>query len=234
MSQRILMSWSSGKDSAWALQQLLQNPEYEVVGLFTTINEEFDRVAMHGVRTELLRQQANAIGLPLDIISLPHPCSNALYEQRMNQFIDQAKARGVTGMAFGDLLLEDVRSYREKQLKSVNIDAIFPIWGLDTRTLPYTMFAGGLRTLISCLDPNKVPADFAGKELTPALLAALPTATDLSGENGEFHTFVFDCPLFKQPITIEVGECVTRNGLIFADLLPKNDTTKSDAITTLL
>ena len=219
MTQKILMSWSSGKDSAWALQQLLQNPEYEVVGLFTTISEEFDRVAMHGVRTELLRQQAAAIGLPLDIISLPNPCTNELYNQHMNTFIQQAKARGVIGMAFGDLLLEDVRNYREKQLKDADMAAIFPIWGADTHALPYAMFDAGLRTVITCLDPNKVPAHFAGQELSPALLAALPADTDPCGENGEFHTFVFDSPLFKHPLNISVGECVTRNGLIFADLL---------------
>lgn len=222
MKKKILMSWSSGKDSAWALQHLLQHPEFEVVGLFTTISEEFDRVAMHGVRSELLRQQAAAIGLPLDIISLPNPCTNELYNQRMDAFMQHAKARDITGMAFGDLLLEDVRRYRESQLKNANMEAIFPIWGTDTHTLPYAMFDAGLRTLITCLDPNKVPSQFAGQELTPELLAALPAGTDPCGENGEFHTFVFDCTLFKQPINITVGECVSRNGLIFADLLPAN------------
>ncbi|MGO1616819.1 MAG: ATP-binding protein [Oceanisphaera sp.] len=220
MKKRILMSWSSGKDSAWALQQLLANPDYEVVGLFTTISEEFDRVAMHGVRTTLLRQQAAAIGLPLTIISLPNPCTNDIYHQRMACFIQQAKTQGVTAMAFGDLLLEDVREYREKQLKSANIAAIFPIWGTDTHQLPKQMFAAGLRTIITCLDPNKVPMAWAGKELTPELLANLPNEVDPCGENGEFHTFVFDCPLFKQPIDIKIGDNVSRNGLIFTDLLP--------------
>ena len=219
MSIKILMSWSSGKDSAWALQQLLQNPEFEVLGLFTTISEEFDRVAMHGVRTELLRAQAEAIGLPLDIISLPTPCTNEQYNQRMSEFVSSAKARGITGMAFGDLLLEDVRNYRENQLEKVEIAAIFPIWGTDTHALPHAMFDAGLRTLITCLDPDKVPPHFAGQELTPELLAALPAGTDPSGENGEFHTFVFDGPLFKQPLNIMVGEQVQRDGLVFADIL---------------
>ncbi len=219
MSKKILMSWSSGKDSAWALQQLLQDPEFEVVGLFTTISEEFDRVAMHGVRTELLRAQAAAIGLPLDIISLPTPCSNERYNQLMGEFVNSAKARGVTGMAFGDLLLEDVRHYRETQLESVGMAAIFPIWGTDTHALPHAMFEAGLRTVITCLDPDKVPPHFAGRELTPELLAALPADTDPCGENGEFHSFVFDSPLFNKPLSIQVGEHVRRDGLVFADVL---------------
>lgn len=213
------MSWSSGKDSAWALQQLLQTPEFVVVGLFTTVSEEFDRVAMHGVRTELLRAQAAAIGLPLDIITLPSPCSNELYNQHMGAFIKSAKARGITGMAFGDLLLEDVRQYRENQLGCAGMTAIFPIWGTDTHTLPHTMLDAGLRALITCLDPAKVPDRFAGQELTPALLAALPDGTDPCGENGEFHTFVFDGPLFKKPLNIKVGEQVQRDGLVFTDVL---------------
>lgn len=220
MKLNVLMSWSSGKDSAWALQQLLADPRCKVVGLFTTISEEFDRVAMHGVRTALLRQQAAAIGLPLSIISLPNPCTNEMYNQRMAQFMQQAKAQGVGAMAFGDLLLEDVRTYRENQLKSANIEAIFPIWGTNTQQLPKQMFAAGLRTVITCLDPNKVPIACAGKELTPKLLASLPSKVDPCGENGEFHTFVFDCPLFKHPIDIKIGDNVRRNGLIFTDILP--------------
>lgn len=219
MTKRILMSWSSGKDSAWALQQLLHNPEFEVVGLFTTVSEEFDRVAMHGVRAELLRAQAAAIGLPLNIISLPSPCTNELYNQRMGAFVNDAKARGITGMAFGDLLLEDVRQYRETQLAKADMTAIFPIWGTDTHALPHAMFDAGLRALITCLDPDKVPAGFAGQELTCELLAALPANTDPCGENGEFHTFVFDGPLFKKPLNIRLGEQVQRDGLVFADLL---------------
>ncbi|WMC12106.1 adenine nucleotide alpha hydrolase [Oceanimonas pelagia] len=218
--RKLLMSWSSGKDSAWALQQLLQDPHFEVVGLFTTVNAAFDRVAMHGVRAELLRRQASTLGLPLDIITLPWPCTNADYQQRMGAFIARAKAQGIEAFGFGDLLLEDVRQYRENQLAGTGIEAVFPIWHTPTRDLPYTMFESGLRAVITCLDPKKVPVEFAGRELTAGLLAQLPEGTDPCGENGEFHTFVFDGPLFDGPVKIKTGEVVERDGFVFADVLP--------------
>jgi uncharacterized protein (TIGR00290 family) len=221
MSRKTLMSWSSGKDSAWALHTLQQNPEFEVVGLFTTVSEEFERVAMHGVRAELLRRQADSIGLPLEIIYIPFPCSNEQYAARMSAFVDSAKARGIACFGFGDLLLEDVRQYREQQLQGTGIEAIFPIWGTATDTLPGKMLACGLRTLITCLDPNKVPEHLAGKELTPALLAELPEGTDHCGENGEFHSFAFDGPMFRHKIDIRIGDTVHRDGYVFTDVLPE-------------
>ncbi|WP_165662560.1 adenine nucleotide alpha hydrolase [Oceanimonas sp. MB9] len=219
MKRRLLMSWSSGKDSAWALHQLMQHPDYDVVGLFTTINEAFERVAMHGVRAELLRRQADAIGLPLEIITLPWPCTNEDYQQRMGAFITHAKAQGIAAFGFGDLLLEDVRQYRESQLAGSGIEAVFPIWHTPTRELPYEMLKHGLRAVITCLDPKKVPVEFAGRELTAEVLAGLPEGTDLCGENGEFHTFVFDGPLFREPVAITPGEVVERDGFVFADFL---------------
>ena len=219
MGKKILMSWSSGKDSAWALYCLQQNPAFEVVGLFTTVNEEFDRVSMHGVRTELVQQQADSLGLPLEIIRLPNPCTNEQYSQLMQTFTRSAKARGITAMAFGDMLLEDVRDFREKQLTESGMTALFPLWGLATNMIPQDMFNAGLRALITCLDPNKVPPHFAGLELGPDVLAALPNDVDLSGENGEYHTFVFDGPMFKHALEVHIGEVITRDGLVFADVL---------------
>ncbi|WP_116475355.1 Dph6-related ATP pyrophosphatase [Zobellella maritima] len=219
MKRKTLMSWSSGKDSAWALYTLQQSQEFEVVGLFTTVNEAFDRVAMHGVRTELLQQQAKSIGLPLEVISIPYPCNNDQYAQRMRAFVDSAKARDIECFGFGDLLLEDVRHYREENLKGSGIEAVFPIWGTPTDSLPKEMIRNGLRTLITCLDPAKVPETFAGRELDEALLAALPEGTDPCGEYGEFHSFVFDGPMFKEKIEIRIGEIVSRDGFVFADVL---------------
>ncbi|WP_418139908.1 ATP-binding protein [Oceanimonas smirnovii] len=220
MKQKLLMSWSSGKDSAWALHQLQQNADYEVAGLFTTVNQAFERVAMHGVRTTLLQQQADAMGLPLEIIPLPWPCSNEDYQQLMGNFVARAKAQHISAFGFGDLLLEDVRQYREDRLANSGIEAVFPIWHTPTDTLPHNMLQNGMRAVITCLDPNKVPREFAGRELTAELLAQLPEGTDLSGENGEFHTFVFDGPMFKTPVAITPGDIVERDGFVFADFLP--------------
>ncbi|MBM7457155.1 uncharacterized protein (TIGR00290 family) [Oceanisphaera litoralis] len=220
MTRKTLMSWSSGKDSAWALYTLQQDPEFEVVGLFTTVNEEFQRVAMHGVRAELLRRQAESIGLPLEIINIPFPCSNEQYAARMGAFVDSAKARGIACFGFGDLLLEDVRQYREEKLQGTGIEAVFPLWGSATDTLPGQMLASGLRTVITSLDPNKVPEHLAGQELSPVLLAELPEGTDPCGENGEFHSFAFDGPMFRHNIDIRIGDIVHRDGFVFADVLP--------------
>ena len=227
MGKKIFMSWSSGKDSAWALYCLQQNPAFEVVGLFTTVNEEFNRVSMHGVRTELVEQQAVSLGLPLEIIRLPNPCTNEQYSQVMKNFIKGAKARGITGMAFGDMLLEDVRDVREQQLVEAGLEAIFPLWGLATHLVPQDMFNAGLRALITCLDPNKIPPHFAGLELVPEVLTALPSDVDWCGENGEYHTFVFDGPMFKHQLKVHIGEVVTRDGLVFADVLADQPTPTS-------
>lgn len=214
------MSWSSGKDSAWALHTLQQDPDIDVVGLFCTVNKAFERVAMHGVRIELLQRQAASIGLPLEILEIPYPCSNSDYEQVMGQFVARAQAGHIEHFAFGDLFLEDIRHYREEKLKDTGITAIFPIWGIPTKQLSRTMLDGGLRTVITCIDPKQIAEDFAGREYDELFLQDLPDSTDPCGENGEFHSFVFDGPMFKEKIDIRVGDIVQRDGFVFADVLP--------------
>lgn len=217
MRKNTWLSWSSGKDSAWALQVLRQSGEYQVTGLFTTVNSAFGRVAMHAVRVELLRQQAQAVGLPLHLIEIPYPCSDEQYAAVMADFVARASNDGVRCMAFGDLFLQDVRRYREERLQGTGIEAVFPLWGIPTRELLGEMLAGGLRACLTCVDPRVLPAEFAGRELTPELLDSLPSNIDPCGENGEFHTFVFDGPMFTQPLDIEMGEVVNRDGFVFAD-----------------
>lgn len=220
MRARTLLSWSSGKDSAWALHVLRQTADVEVVGLLTTINERFDRVAMHAVRTELLRAQADAAGLPLHSVGIPWPCSNAQYEAAMAAAIERAKSEGVTVMAFGDLFLEDIRSYRVQKLAGTGIEPLFPIWGIPTGELARDMVAGGLRARLTCVDPKQLAPSFAGREFDAALLAELPQTVDPCGERGEFHTFAYEGPMFRKPIEIQNGEVVERDGFVFADLLP--------------
>lgn len=217
---KVLLSWSSGKDSAWALHTLRQDPAIEVVGLFTTLNQAFERVAMHGVRKQLLMQQAECVGLPLTAIDLPWPCTNEDYARIMTDFIAGVVAEGIHQMAFGDLFLEDVRAYREKQLLGTGIEPLFPLWGSDTAKLAQQMMAAGLRARISTLDPKKLDASLGGHEFDPALLAALPAGVDPCGENGEFHTLAWDGPMFLRPLAIRVGETVLRDGFVFTDLLP--------------
>ncbi len=211
------LSWSSGKDSAWALHVLRQSGAYEVTGLFTTINVTFGRVAMHAVRVALLREQAQAAGLPLYLIEIPYPCSDEKYAAEMADFVVRASDEGVSCMAFGDLFLQDVRRYREARMQGSGIEAVFPLWGRPTRELLTEMLADGLRACLTCVDPKVLPAEFAGRELTLALLDSLPSGTDPCGENGEFHTFVFDGPMFTRPLDIEMGEVVARDGFVFAD-----------------
>ena len=219
--QKVLLSWSSGKDSAWTLHFLRQQPEIEVVGLLTTINSHFQRVAMHGTRHELLKLQAAAAGLPLWEIPLPWPCSNEIYEQAMAVACKQALSTGVSAIAFGDLFLEDVRKYREDRLRGTGLAPLFPLWGQNTRELVCEMIDGGLRARIVCVDPAKMPADFAGRDLDREFLRQLPETVDPCGENGEFHTFTYAGPMFREPIPIKSGECVTRDGFIFGDLIPR-------------
>jgi uncharacterized protein (TIGR00290 family) len=218
--KRILLSWSSGKDSAWALHMLRQNPELEVAALLTTVNEQFDRVAMHAVRTELLRRQAENVGLPLRLISLPFPCSNEVYDERMRAAIGAAQADGIDGIAFGDLFLEDVRQYREKMMEGTGIKPLFPIWGRPTRELAREMTAAGLRAQITCIDPRLLPATLAGSEYNDDFLKALPDGVDPCGENGEFHSFAFAGPMFDRPVEFTIGDTVERDGFIFTDLAP--------------
>ena len=218
---RALLSWSSGKDAAWALHVLRQTGEVEVVGLLTTLNAEFDRVAMHAVRRTLLEAQADSLGLPLLPVMLPWPCSNEDYEAAMATALRQAKETwGVTHIAFGDLYLEDVRAYRERQLIGTGLTPLFPLWGLPTRPLAEAMIGARLQARLTCVDPRRVSPDFAGRAFDQFLLGDLPPDVDPCGEGGEFHTFAHDGPMFAHPISVTPGEVVTRDGFVFADLLP--------------
>jgi uncharacterized protein (TIGR00290 family) len=217
MAIRTLLSWSSGKDSAWALHTLRQQDEYEVAGLLTTINTAFDRVAMHGTRATVVRAQAAAVGLPLIEAPLPWPCSNQQYEAVMRDVCAAALRDGVQAMAFGDLYLEDVRRYREERLAGTGIAPVFPLWGRDTRELVREMLDGGLRARVTCVDPRKLPAAFAGRELDAALLAELPADADPCAENGEFHTCAYAGPMFAAPLSLAAGAVEEHDGFIFAD-----------------
>jgi|ERR1700722_16363374 len=217
--KRILLSWSSGKDSAWGLHLLRQRGEFDVVGLLTTFNAEADRVAMHAVRRELVARQAAAAGLPLWAVPLPWPCSNERYESLMAQACAKAVAEGIEGIAFGDLFLEDVRTYREKQLKDTGLQPIFPVWGLPTRQLAQEMIASGTRAKLTCIDTEKLDRSFVGREFDEALLSALPEEVDPCGERGEFHSFVYAGPMLQGVLPISVGETVVRDQFVFADLI---------------
>ena len=217
--KRVLLSWSSGKDCAWALHILRQNKELEVVGLVTTLNAHFDRVAMHGTRRTVLERQAATVDLPLWTVLLPWPCSNAEYEQRMAALCERAVSEGITAMAFGDLFLADVRAYRENQLKSTGIEPIFPVWGLDTTQLAREMISSGLRAKLTCVDTKQLPASFAGRDFDEHLLADLPAGVDPCGERGEFHSCAYAGPMFAAPIALQAGEIVERDGFVFADFL---------------
>jgi uncharacterized protein (TIGR00290 family) len=216
--EKVILSWSSGKDSAWTLHVLRSRPELEVVGLLTTINQRFERVAMHAVRTELLRAQAAAAGLPLHEVGIPWPCSNDEYEAAMAGAVQRLLAEGVSVMAFGDLFLEDIRQYRVEKLAGTGIRPIFPLWQLPTADLARTMQTNGLRARLTCIDPRKLPASLAGREFDAALLAELPLGVDPCGEHGEFHSFAYAGPMFERSIPISTGEVVERDGFVFADL----------------
>jgi uncharacterized protein (TIGR00290 family) len=220
MPRHTLLAWSSGKDSAWTLWRLRQDPEVEVVGLLTTMNAEADRVAMHAVRRDLLRAQARAAGLPVHEVELPFPCTDAQYEDAMRRACGAAVERGITHMAFGDLFLEDVRRYRVERLEGTGLEPDFPLWGADTGALAREMIAAGLRARITCLDPRRLDRSLAGRELDLDLLAGLPPDVDPCGENGEFHTFVTAGPMLTAPVEVQVGEVVERDGFVFADLRP--------------
>jgi uncharacterized protein (TIGR00290 family) len=220
IAMKTLLSWSTGKDSAWSLHMLRQTPGIEVAGLFTTVNAAFDRVAMHAVRRALLEAQATAAGLPLHVIEIPWPCPNEVYEARMGAFVGVHAQQGVEAMAFGDLFLKDIRAYREAKLAGSGVAPLFPLWGRDTRTLAEDMIAGGLKAHLTCVDPIKLPASFAGRAFDRTLLAELPSGVDPCGENGEFHTCVSDGPMFSRPIAVRPGAIETRDGFVFAELLP--------------
>jgi uncharacterized protein (TIGR00290 family) len=217
--KRVALSWSSGKDSAWSLHLLRQDPDIEVVALITTINQEFDRVAMHAVRRRLLEQQADSAGLPLWTVPLPWPCSNQQYEERMRELCARATQEEVQAMAFGDLFLADIRAYREKQLEGTGLQPIFPVWHLPTRDLALQMIEAGLRAKVTCIDPKVLAPEFAGRNFDASFLSDLPQGVDPCGENGEFHSFVYDGPIFRKPVPVQVGEIVERDGFVFADLV---------------
>jgi uncharacterized protein (TIGR00290 family) len=217
---KILLSWSSGKDSAWALHVLNQDQPGRVAALLTTINEDANRVAMHGVRRELLQSQANAAGLPLWTVTIPHPCTNEMYEMRMRQACDRAVADGFTHVAFGDLFLEDVRRYRETRLAGTGLTPLFPLWGLPTRQLAHDMMAAGLRARLSVVDTRVLAASFVGRAFDHELLRDLPPTVDPCGENGEFHSFAVAGPMFRHAIDVELGDTVTRDPFVFRDLCP--------------
>ena len=216
---RVLLCWSSGKDSAWTLHVLRQRQEVEVVGLLTTINSAHARVSMHAVRMALLEAQAEAVGLPLWKVPIPSPCSNRDYEEAMSEAVRNALVAGITMMAFGDLFLEDVRRYREAHLAGTGMAPLFPIWGLPTDDLAREMVEVGLRARVTCVDPRQLPTSFAGRDFDAAFLSELPEHVDPCGERGEFHTFAYDGPMFHRPVSVRSGDIVERDGFIFADLL---------------
>ncbi|NKB89318.1 MAG: ATP-binding protein [Acidobacteria bacterium] len=209
--------WSSGKDSTWALREL-RRTGYDVTRLVTTVNQLHDRVAIHGVRRELLEAQAQSVGLPLRIIELPSPCSNEDYEAAVAPAIAEASTAEVRSMAFGDLFLRDVRAYRERLLAGSEIAPAFPIWGMDTRRLAPAMIAGGLRARLTCVDTEVLPAEFVGRVFDEQLLSDLPDGVDPCGENGEFHTFVYDGPGFTEPLAVETGRIEDQGRFVFSDL----------------
>ena len=219
VKSRALVSWSGGKDSAWALHLLRQSDEYEIVGLLTTVNQRFQRIAIHGVRESLLAQQAEAIGLPLWKVELPFPCSNDEYEARMRVVFERAKDEGVEAVVFGDLFLEDIRAYRERLLQPAGLLAVFPVWGLPTADLAGEMIRAGVRATIVTIDPRRLDPAYVGRSFDAQLLFDLPEDIDRCGERGEFHTFVWDGPMFAHPIAITLGEFVERDGFWYADLV---------------
>ncbi|HXD46322.1 MAG TPA: ATP-binding protein [Pseudolabrys sp.] len=218
-ARKALIAWSSGKDSAWALHVVRQSGDYDVVGALTTVNRTFARVAMHGVRQELLEMQIAAAGLAPVLVHIPHPCGNDIYEQAMAAAMAQAKADGITHIIFGDLFLENIRAYRVEKLKGSGIEPVFPLWLKPTDALARAMIAGGLEAHLATIDLKKLSAEFAGRRFDAALLADLPSGIDPCGENGEFHTFVTAGPMLSRPIAVRVGETVEREGFAFADLV---------------
>lgn len=222
MGRPTLLSWSSGKDSAWALHALRADQTFDVKGLVTTINAAFGRVAMHGTRRVLVECQAKVCGLPLHVIDLPWPCPNEAYEAVMAAFVERAVEDGIEAMAFGDLFLEDVRQYRVDRLEHTPIEPVFPVWGLETGGLARDMIGSGLGAIITCVDPKQLGREFAGRVFDQSFIDDLPANVDPCGENGEFHSFVTSGPMFSNPVPVKSGEVVERDGFVFADLLPED------------
>ena len=215
----ILFCWSGGKDSAMALHALLQRKDVRIAALLTTVTEGYERISMHGVRRELLERQAQSIGLPLHEVRIPPQCVNPVYEARMEEALRVHLDSGVRTVAFGDIFLEDLRAYREKNLARIGMTAIFPNWKRDTRELVSSFHANRFRAVAVCVDPKVLDPSFAGRELDESFFRDLPPHADPCGENGEFHTFIFDGPIFRSPIPVCTGEIVNRDGFVFCDLL---------------
>ncbi|MEW6534260.1 MAG: diphthine--ammonia ligase [Candidatus Auribacterota bacterium] len=220
MKEKIVFCWSGGKDSALALHDILINDTYEVVSLLTTITEPYDRISMHGVRRELLDRQAESLGLPLHVIGIPDPCSNEIYEQRMAQALEELKKTGFIAVAFGDIFLEDLKQYRIDKLKQVGLKAVFPLWKRDTTELLSFFVTQGFRAVLSCIDTSKLDASFVGRNIDASFAKALPESVDPCGENGEFHSFVYDGPIFSTPIQVTTGEHRQKDRFLFCDVLP--------------
>lgn len=221
MKQKVLLAWSGGKDSSLALHEIQRADEVSVAALLTTVSEDYDRVSMHGVRRELLEKQARAIDYPLETVLIPKTSTSETYEARMRILLEKWAQRGVTGVAFGDLFLEDIRAYRERNLDQVGMEAIFPLWGNDTAGLARRFIDLGFRALVTCVDSEALGGEFAGRDYDEQFLRDLPDSVDPCGENGEFHTFVYEGPLFPEPIDVVRGEVVLReNRFYFCDLLP--------------
>ena len=222
--KKAVVSWSTGKDSAYAYYLVAQSDEYEVVGLLTTITGTFGRVAMHGTREAILDAQAERIGMPIHKVKIPWPCTNEIYESTMGAAFEQLKADGITHIIFGDLYLEDIRSYREASVNGTGLTCVFPLWGMDTDELSKAMTASGLQAVLVCIDPKALQKDFAGQLYNQELVADLPVDADPCGENGEFHTAVVNGPMFDRPIDYSIGETVERSGFIYTDVLLANHT----------
>jgi uncharacterized protein (TIGR00290 family) len=226
---RIALSWSSGKDSAWALHLLRQKPDIQLAALITTFNSEADRVAMHAVRRVLVEAQAERAGLPLWAVDLPWPCSNAEYEHRMRAVCQHARNEGITSIAFGDLFLQDIRDYRVRQLQGSGLTPLFPVWQIPTERLAREMIAAGVKAKVTCVDPSKLAKSFAGRDYDEQWLQDLPPGIDPCGENGEFHTFVSHAPVFSRPVGVRTGQVIERDGFVFADMLPEQSLSLSSS-----
>jgi len=225
-AEKAWIAWSSGKDAAWALHTARADGALEVTGMLTTVTRDYARVSMHAVREELLEAQAAASRLPLHKVYIPADCTNADYESAMRAAIETARAEGVTRMIFGDIFLQDVRRYREEKLDGTGIEALFPLWGRDTQELAREMASGGLTAYITCLDPRKIPREFAGRRWDDKLVSQLPACVDPCGENGEFHTFAAAGPMFARPVAVRIGETVERDGFVFTDVLTEKQARK--------
>lgn len=218
LKNKVLVSWSTGKDSAYALQQIRQSDKYEIVGILSTITEDYDRVSMHSTRHELLKKQAERLGLPLYPVFIPSACSYDTYEICMLAALEQVIKIGISHVVFGDLFLEDIKKYRESQLAKINLTPLFPLWGRNTTLLASEMIHAGIKAITTCVDPRKLDSSFVGRQFDEEFLHDLPKGIDHCGEQGEFHTFVYDGPMFDKPISISQGIVVERDGYIFTDL----------------